>query len=801
MNFGVIAHELWQSWRASLRRPGFVLLAGLTLALGVGFAAPLVEVLMHLHAPLDAPQAQQLMLLSRAPPGSWSPMDYRDYQVLRRLPGIASSGLFSTASSSVNVGTGGKLQLVQSLRVDRDYLTTLGTRMVQGRYFTATEDQPHGPPAVIVTYTFWQQRLGGGQVVGHELQINGRAVPIVGVLSRHFPQINRGAVLLPLRLDAADGATSSLLPVVRLRPGTRPAQLAALATARFNTLKPQTGSIRMQRPPFYCWPLARAVNGTLPGLSLLLLLSAGALLLIVAGNLANLMLARAQQTRQSLALRAALGAPVARLLVSAWGEGMLVALLGSVVGAMVGHVVAHLLQTQITLLTSLQSPVLTGWVTALQIALPLALLVTAIGALLAALRVRRLGKALGTLHGAGAGADPGATRSGHALVIAQTVLATALVGIGVLFASTAYRAAHVPRGYDAHDVYQFHVRPAQTLYPDVHSRLQLLRQVLDGLRAIPGVETAGASDMAWFNGVFEGVARLPGGKSFYPRMRFFSGDYAQALRIPVLRGQAPAAPATQVQAVAWVNQAFVQRYLHGKNIGQTIELGSGKDKTGITVVGVVGDTYTNQRQHKPMLWIPINTANSKAAGALSGFSLYFIVRMRPGIALPESTVEARVHAVAPMLAVAHLRPLSSDAPYRLQLLQALARVAVALAFATMVLAGTGLFAVTSAATRSRVREFGVRMALGASPPGLLLLVLRGAMLRTLIGLLLGSMLAVLLGLLSRALLLSLGSSWLQPWSLAITWLVLLAMGVLAALLPALRAARTPPTVTLNESAG
>ncbi|MHB8311381.1 ABC transporter permease [Metallibacterium sp.] len=800
MNAGVLLRELWQSWRASLRRPGFVLLAGLTLALGIGFATPLVEVLMRLHTPLDAPQAQQLMLLSRAPPGSWSPMYYRDYQVLRRLPGIASSGLFSTASSSVNAGSGGKLQLVQSLRADRDYLITLGTRMVQGRYFSAAEDQPHGPPAVIVSYRFWQQRLGGGQVVGHDLQVNGHAVPIVGVLPRHFPQINRAAVVLPLRLDAADDATGSLLPVVRLRRGTVPAQLAALATVRFNTLKPQTGASRTQQPPFYCWPFAQAVNGTLPGLSLLLLLSAGTLVLVVVGNLTNLMLTRAQQTRQNLALRAALGAPVTRLLVGAWGEGVLIVLLGATAGVMVGRVVAHLLQTQITLLMRLQSPELAGWATTWWIVAPLALLVTIIGALLATLRVRHLGKALGTLHGAGAGADPGATRSGHALVIAQTVLATALVGIGVLFASAAYRAAHVPGGYNTRDVYQFHIMPTKMQYPDTRSRLQLLRQVLDALHAIPGVETAAASDMAWFGSVFEGVARLPSGKPFYPRMRFFSGDYAKALRIPVLQGQVPNVPTGQAQPLAWANQAFVNRYLHGKSIGQTIELGSGKNKTGISVAGVVGDTYTNQRQHEPMLWIPIDAATSKASGALTGSSLYFIVRMRPGIALPVSTVAGKVHAVAPMLAVADWRPLSSDAPYRLLLLQALAQVAIALAFTTMVLAGIGLYAVTSSATGSRVREFGMRMALGASPFGLMLLVLRGAMLRTLVGLMLGSALAILLGLLARALLLSLGSSWLQPWSLAITWLVLLAMGVLAALLPALRAARTQPNVVLNEAA-
>ena len=802
MSPGVLLSEAWQSWRASLRRPGFVLLAGLTLALGVGFSAPLLNLLLQLRAPIDAAQPQQLMLLTPAPPGSWSPVHYRDYEALRKLPGVASVGLFRSSPTYVNVNTGVHSLLVQALRVNREYLATLGTRMVQGRYFSAAEDQPHGPGAVIVGYRFWQQQLGGGPVVGRDVRIDGHYVPVAGVLPRQFPTLGSPDIqmLLPLQHDAAKPDAGNVVPVARLQDGANPARVAGITTTRIRSLETQAGNAYTQQITFHCWPFSQAVDQTPPGLPLLLLLSTGVLMLVVAGNLANLLLTRAQQARQGLALRAALGAPVLRLLLGSWSEGVLIALVGGAAGVMVGTVVVHVLQAQIGMFMPMLAAVPASLATQLEIVVPLALLVTAASALAATWRVHRLGNALSTLHGANASADFRASRSSRALVIAQTALATALVGVGLLFAGAAYRAGNVVSGFDSQDVYQFHVVPPKMQYPDARSQLRLMQDIMDGLRTIPGVESAGASDFPWFNAVFEDAAALPSGHTVFTRLRYFTGGYAQALRIRLIQGQPPQANAGDAQPLIWVNQAFVHRYLKGVALGQRIGLGSGADKITLTVAGVVGDTYTSQRQHQPMLWIPINAATNKAGGALGNYGLDFIVRLRPGMALPKSDIEAKVHTVAPTLAVAHLRKLSNDAPYQLQVLWALAQVAIALAVATLALAGVGMYAITRVVSGARLREFGVRLALGASPLRLLLQVLRGALLRTLIGLLLGSVLAVLLGLMMRALLLSLGATWVHPWSLALTWGVLLAVGLLAALPPALRAARTPPTVTLNESA-
>ncbi len=196
--------------------------------------------------------------------------------------------------------------------------------------------------------------------------------------------------------------------------------------------------------------------------------------------------------------------------------------------------------------------------------------------------------------------------------------------------------------------------------------------------------------------------------------------------------------------------------------------------------------------------MPITSATARVAGTFADSSPYFIVRMRPGRVPSAASIAAAVHAEAPLLAVAHLRPLADDAPIPISMLTLLSKIVLLLALATLILAAVGLFAITRVTTGARTREFGVRLAMGASPMQLLRLVLRGALLRTLIGLLLGSGLAMLLGLLARDLLLQLGASWIQPWSLMLTWLVLLAVGLLATLPPALRAARTPPGVVLGD---
>ncbi|MHB8311380.1 MAG: ABC transporter permease, partial [Metallibacterium sp.] len=233
MNAQVIARELWQSWRASLRRPGFVLLTGLALALGVALCAPLLGVfLATIISPpqLAAPQADRLAYIGPShAPGQYTSISLEQYEQLHTLPGIASIGV-QTFFNQVNVGAGRFPLLVNAQRVDRGYLATLAMPMALGRYFTAAEDAPHGPRAVIISHGFWLQHFGGNQkVIGKDLSINGQATRIVGVLPKSFPNLSFASVQLLLPLRAAPGLArdNDLTAIARLEANTSFQQLSA----------------------------------------------------------------------------------------------------------------------------------------------------------------------------------------------------------------------------------------------------------------------------------------------------------------------------------------------------------------------------------------------------------------------------------------------------------------------------------------------------------------------------------------------------------------------------------------------
>lgn len=800
MDAGVLLRELWQSWRASLRRPGFVLLAGFTLALGVGFAAAFINLFMALDLPVNAARPEQLVVLSPARGGWYSPVHERHYRLLQGLPGVASIGVVSSDQKSVNFAAGGQPVLASELHISRGYLVTLGARMVQGRYFSAAEDRAHGVAAVILAYRFWRNHFDGENVVGRSVQIDGHSVPVVGVLGPHFQTLGPSADLIrPLQLDPAQGDTPDLIPVARLVAGRNATQLAAAATARVRAATAGHHDAQAQQTTYQAVALAKLSSP--PGLFVLgLLLNAG-LLLVLAVNLSNLMLARAQQQRQDRALRAALGAAGGRLLLRAWSEALLVIVVGCLVGLAVGDAASRLVQAILDSQSG-DAPVLGPWTRVLSIVMALAVVVVLVSATAASLRVRRDGSALQSLHGAaGAGPDRGASRSARLLLVIQTMLSTALVAIGLLFCAAALHASNAPRGYDVNGAYQFHLVLPRARFPDIASRVQLMHEVIARLQGIPGVQSAGASDTRWFNDS-EGLGvTVPGGHSATAWAHWFAGDYPQALRVPTMRGRALGAAGADAQPLVWVSETFAARDLRGAAVGQHLEL-SGRDHrtVGLTVAGVVSDTFTAGDPHAPAVWLRLTRSDYAAVSWMDLSSLYFVVRMRPGHALSAPAVTTAVHGVAPGLAIGGLQALAEGAPYVVGSLWLFARLVLMLAVATLVLAAIGLFAVTSVAGGARLREFSVRLALGASPSRLLALVLRGALLRTLVGLVLGSVLAVLLGLMARAVLRGLGASWMHPWSLVLTWAVLLATGLLAALPSALRAARTPPTVTLNENA-
>jgi len=806
MNISVIFRELWQSWRASLRRPGFVLLTGLALALGVALCAPLLDVLFFVAAgpaQLAVPQPDRLAVIGpSSEPGHAIFVSLKQYEQLRSLPGITSIGA-STFFNQVNVGAGRLPLLVYAQRVDRGYLTTLAMPMALGRYFSAAEDAPHGPRAVIISHGFWLQHFGGSrEVIGKSLSINGQVTRIVGVLPKSFPNLNFVSVPLLLPLRAAPGLMrdTDLTAIARLDAHTSFQQLGAEAALRMRLFFAAQGKHHLEKHPFIAEPLLRSMRARVSGnLTALLGLVTVALLLLTGSNVVNLMLLRAQQQRHQLAIRAAMGASTLRLLLTALADGLLIVLIGCTAGLLASDLLLHALAEHIASIgfSGASSIALTGHMVVF--AILIALLITSVGAITGARRARALGASVASAQGLHGGQDARASRLSRILVVVQAVLATSLVGISMLLAQAAYRSAHANTGYDTHHVYSFHVLPPRQMYPDRQSLAMLAARITAALRSIPGVETAAASDLPLHDDTYDYAFKLPDGHAATVATRAISRDYLQAVRLGLLRGRPfDHADFHDGAAVALVNAAFAKRYLHDAALGQLLGTTPKKGAPeSLRIVGVTANARTPGQTASPVVFVPLPMDPHSALVYSNG--LHFLLRMHAGSTPSLASVRAKVQQAAPALAVAKLLPPSAQVPAMLAFLSTTSNIIATAGLLALLLAGMGLYAVMRVSVNARTREFGVRAALGASPRALFALILRAGLRPLAIGLVLGSVFAALLGMAAHALLL--GLSGFDPSAMLLTWLVLIMTGFLATLGPALRAARTSPTVSLNDSAG
>ncbi|EQD26090.1 permease [mine drainage metagenome] len=336
-------------------------------------------------AQLAVPQPDRLAVIGPSTaPGHATFISLEQYEQLRSLPGIASIGV-STFFNQVNVGAGRLPLLVYAQRVDRGYLATLAMPMALGRYFSAAEDAPHGPRAVIISHGFWLQHFGGSRaVIGKNLSINGQTTRIVGVLPKSFPKLLYTSVPLLLPLRAAPGLArdTGLIAIARLDAHTSFQQLGAEAALRMRLFFAAQGKHHVEKHPFIAEPLLRSMRAHIGGNLLALLgLVTTALLLLTGSNVVNLMLLRAQQQRHHLAIRAAMGASAWHLLLTALADSLLIVVIGCTAGLLASGLLLHALAEHVASVgfSGASYIALTG--TMIVFAILIALLITSVGAI------------------------------------------------------------------------------------------------------------------------------------------------------------------------------------------------------------------------------------------------------------------------------------------------------------------------------------------------------------------------------------------------------------------------------------
>lgn len=805
--------EIWRAWRASLRRPGFLLLAAGVLALGVGSTAAVFTLIDQvLLQPLPVPQASRLLVA-----GPWngdhvSAVSPQQYQHMQSLEGVQSIGLIQDGPK-LNIAGGGQPELVPASYADRGLLPTVGLPLQLGRNFSAEEDRPHGPEVVILGHGFWQRRYGGDAgVIGRSISIEGTPRTVVGVLPQEFAALGfAGDVVLPAALPpntVNDG--TNYMALLRPNAGVAAATVAAEVDTRLHAMYVALGNDDWKRAHFGTQPFSAWQHADAGHVLTLFLASALFVLLIVLVNLTNLMLLRALSRSHDAAVRGALGAPMSRLALPALAEALLV----GVVGALVGMLLA------VVGLGALQSHMPAEWLPNGRLHFDaatwlLALLVGLGGALLAAaLGLWRGRRATGIdelREGGRSGLGPHSGRLGRVLVVAQVALATALLSAAGLFLHTLYDAARTPLGFDSDGILTFELAPVLADYPDAAAVERLSTRVLERLRAIPGVTTVTSTTNLpadlWSGQFNLGGLHLPGsGEMFNTQYRGVGPDFFALFGIATHEGRTfDRNDIRGGEPVAIINRAMAQKRYGGQALGKLVQRGERGDHAGLwsaRIVGVVGDTnqFGPLEEQPEVLYVPLAQMTDNAMAIFRSFEpMRFALRGHGDPNAWRDALAAAVVAVAPNQPIANVRSMhgivrSTTADMRLNLL--LVGIFAALA---LLLAAAGMYAVMAVAVAAREREFGVRSALGASPWRLMRLVLRGGLWQIGLGLVLGVGLALGLSGVLRAVLEDIGRGAVDPVAIGGVCAVLAVAGVLACLVPALRAGRVHPMRALRGS--
>lgn len=807
---GVALEETGRTWRNLLRHPRYLALAALTLALGVGTVTVVFSLINQaLLKPLPYPHAERLVTLGIEVEKHQNIAAPRYYAPLKAMKGVSSTGMAMGWASNANIAFGDRAEVAVALRADSGFIETLGLPMSVGRNFDETENRPNGPMAVILSHEFWRTRFGADPAaVGRNLQLEGRAVQVVGVLSKDFQWPDHFDLVLSLQPDLADtDLSTNQLIVARLRPGTSVAAAAAETDAALRAMMAADAGVTEDQRKYLsenrpaALPLAQSVFERRTGDTLWMFFGAAlCVLLIAAINLASLMLLRVLARSHDSAVRIALGASPSRLALPPLAEGALIGLLGSALGLFLawlglrllgGLVPVEWMRGESVHLTteSFAFAFIAGSTTAVA------------AAILGALRGRRRELVRELVGGGRAGWSRQAGRLGRALVVTQVAVAVLLLIGAALFTRSLQKLESVPMGFDSHGVTTFTLSLIKERYVEAGDGIAQTQRILERIGRMPGVTSAGASTNFPTASQLNFSMVLPDKSQITAQYRLNTPGFLESFGIPLLAGRGFNDRDTAgAEPVCLVSALFAREHLKGEPLGQIITLPDvdGRDIP-MRVVGVVGDVrqFGPAEPSPPTLYTPLAQIPPPLWSMLREFGpLSYAMKLQSGtIGANEKALRDAIQEVAPQQPISNLQQMdtmvaSTTSQQRLNLL-----LIGLLATLALLLASVGLYAVMAVAVSARRHEFGVRAALGATQGRLLRQVLREALWQIGIGLVIGLAVAMALsGLIQRFLF---GVSVADPLAIFAVLLTLLISGVLASLLPALRAARVEPMQALR----
>ncbi|HKP85377.1 MAG TPA: ABC transporter permease [Blastocatellia bacterium] len=801
-----LRQDLRYGARMLLKKPGFTIIAALTLALGTGANTAIFSLVNAvLLKPLPFTEPERLVMVCEdqsaigAPRDQVSPANYADWK--------AQQSVFDRMAAlnwlSFDLTGDGEPERVMAFGVTDDFFSMLGTQPIIGRDFSDQEHKPGANKVTILSYGLWQRRYGGATgIIGQDILLNGEKRTVVGVMPAGFQfLVGATGLWVPAALTQEQLAwrSSNMLSVVaRMKAGvtTEQAQANILAICE-QIARDHPDEAENLTPAIVS--LREEVSGNIRSPLMMLLVAVGFVLLIACANIASLLLSRATARRKEIAVRTALGASRWRVVRQLLTESVLLAGLGGAGGLLVASWSFALLKQLIPSVMRLS--------TKLEIDLPV------LGYALAVSFIAGIGFGLApalqaskidlneALKQSGGRASFGRNKLRGAFVVAEVALALVLlIGAGLLF-QTVFNLRNQYSFFQPEKLLTMRTQLASQKYSKHEKRVAFYDQTLERVKSLPGVISAAcitSVPLQWKGGangfIIEGRVRQPG--VFWNAIhRQISAGYFQTMGIPLREGRyLDEHDNRQSMPVMVINETMARQYWPGETpLGQRLNFDSPDTSPWITIVGVVADVRQMGMDSpvKAEMYIPYRQITSHFWYAPRDL----VIRTAGDPMDLAAAVREEIRAVDPDQPVANIATMDELLGREVGTRRLGMILVAAFAGLALLLASLGIYGVLSFFVAQQTPEIGIRMALGAERRDILGMVLKKGMGWALLGVAIGAVFAFALTRLMASLLF--GVSATDPATFVVIASVLIAVALLACYVPARRATKVDPMVALR----
>ncbi len=804
-----VLKDLRYGARMLAKSPGFTLVAVIALGLGIGANTAIFSVVNAvLLRPLPYKDADKLVVVwEKSPKNDQNVVNPANFMDWREQNNVFTEMAAIVDQNAVMVGDG-EPEEIPSQFATTNLFSVLGVDALLGRTFTPDDGKPDQPRVVVLSYGLWQRRFGGDpKIIGRKLNIGRAEATVVGVMPAGFKwHIKKGSITAK---TAELWAPWVITNEMRTRLGrfmTVAARIKPEVT--FDQAKAEMNAIGARLEEQYNdfnanWGinvvlLRTQFTGEIRPALLVLLGAVGFVLLIACANVANLLLARAAARHKEMAVRAAIGAGRWRIVRQLLTESLLLAAMGGAAGLLLAlwgtDVLVSLSPKELADLQQVRISV-----PVLGFTLAVSMLTGIIFGMVPAFEATRFNLQESLKEGSqNIGGGTRSQRLRGVFVIVEIALALVLlVGAGLLVRSF-WRLQSVDPGFNAKNLLTMRVSLPNRKYDSDRKRIDFFRQAVEGIRALPGVEAAGATNFLPFAGPhagtlveIEGRPKLPPGQGLETGSCVTDLNYFTAMQLPLKRGRLfSEREATEMRHVVVINEAFARKNLPGEDpLGKRVTIYMKDDNVPSEIIGIVGDNKHMglDQEAEPMAYWP---------HAELGYSFMTLVIRTlgdaPGIASAARQVIQTIDSEQPIADVRTMESLLADSVARARFSTWLLTVFGVVA---LILAAVGIYGVMSYAVTQRTHEIGIRMALGAQSRDVLALVVRKGLILTVFGVGIGLAAAFALTRIMESLLYGISAT--DPATFAAISMLLAAFALLACMLPARRASKVDPVIALR----